>query len=95
MIAKRRLEVFFAVPSLSFVLLGLAFSSFSLGWVKVSFKNFIVVWWPTFLIVGGISLFVAYGLARRKRVSRGESRKGVGRVSAESPGRDRGRASGT
>jgi len=80
LISKRRLKVAFAVPSFSFVFLGLAFALFSFGWARIGFKSFIVVWWPTLLIAGGIGLFVAYGLSHR-----GSPRTG----------RDRGPTSGT
>jgi hypothetical protein len=63
--AKKRFRAFFAVPSLGFAALGLFFAVFSFGIAGVSFKGFIAVWWPSLLIAGGISLFVAYGLSRR------------------------------
>jgi hypothetical protein len=64
--SNRRLLVSFVVPAIGFVFLGLVFSIFSFG-AKGSFLSFIAVWWPSFLIVGGIALFVAYGLSRRAR----------------------------
>ncbi len=97
--SKRRLKVAFAVPSFSFVFLGLAFSVFSFGWAKIGFKSFIVVWWPTLLILGGIALFVAYGLSRRGTSRRGEGAKGSAKKGgSKAPGRagrDRGPTSGT
>jgi hypothetical protein len=100
LIAKRKLKVSFAVPSFSFVFLGLAFSVFSFGWARVGFKSFIVVWWPSLLIVGGISLFVAYGLSRRRSPksadpAKGSAKKGAGKAPAGRSGRDRGPTSGT
>jgi hypothetical protein len=96
--AKKRLKTFLLVPSVGFTALGLVFSVFSFGLAKVEFKSFIVVWWPTLLIAGGISLFVAYGLSRHGTGKRAESlgpRAGK-RASApeDSPGRDRGPSSG-
>jgi hypothetical protein len=97
--SKKRLKTAFAVPSFSFVFLGLAFAVFSFGWAKVGFKSFIVVWWPTLLIVGGIALFVAYGLSHRGssgrlEAAKGASKKGGGKAPGRT-GRDRGPTSGT
>jgi hypothetical protein len=99
-LARKRLKAALAVPSFSFVALGLAFSIFSLGWAKVGFKSFIAVWWPSLLIAGGVSLFVAYGYARRGSSKRPDaakerSRARPGKTSAGRPGRDRGPSSGT
>lgn len=99
LISKKRLKVAFAVPSFSFVFLGLAFALFSFGWARIGFKSFIVVWWPTLLIVGGIALFVAYGLSHRGSHARAEAakasaKKGGGKASGRT-GRDRGPTSGT
>jgi hypothetical protein len=99
LISKKRLKVAFAVPSFSFVFLGLAFALFSFGWARVGFKSFIVVWWPTLLIAGGIALFVAYGLSHRGSPSGAEAakasaKKGGGKASGRT-GRDRGPTSGT
>jgi hypothetical protein len=82
LLAKRRMKVSLAVPSIGFILLGLAFAAFSFGLVGVSFKSFIVVWWPTLLIAGGISLFVAFGLSRKGSPKRSESPKKGGKKDA-------------
>jgi hypothetical protein len=97
--SKKKIKVAFAVPSFSFVFLGLAFALFSFGWAGVGFKSFIVVWWPTLLIVGGIALFIAYGLTHRGSFGRAEAakadaKKGGGKASGRM-GRDRGPTSGT
>jgi len=100
LVAKKKIKVAFAVPSFGFVFLGLAFTVFSFGLAKSSFKNFIVVWWPTLLIASGISLFVAYGLSprglkRRAEVAKGPAKTGAGKPPAGRSGRDRGPTSGT
>jgi hypothetical protein len=100
LIAKKRMRVSFAVPSIGFVFLGLVFTAFSFGLVGVSFKGFIVVWWPTLLIIGGISLFVAYGLSRhgspkRSEASKSGGKKGTGSQPAGRSGRGRGPTSST
>jgi hypothetical protein len=100
LIAKKKMKIAFAVPSFSFVFLGLAFSVFSFGWAGISFKSFIVVWWPTLLIVGGISLFIVYGYSRRgskRRVdnAKGGAKKGAGKAPVGRSGQDRGPTSGT
>jgi hypothetical protein len=94
LIAKKRMRISFAVPSIGFTFLGFAFAAFSFGWAGMSFKKFIFVWWPTLLILGGISLFVAYGLSRRGSRKRSDgpkagAKKGSGSPSGR-PGRGRG-----
>lgn len=54
----------YLVPALSFTLLGAVFSLFSFNIVGMSFGRFMIAWWPSILIAGGIVLFVAYGLSR-------------------------------
>lgn len=67
----------YLVPSLGFLGLGLFFALFSFKWIRADFSDFIAAWWPTVFIVGGICLFVAYGLARRRtrRASAGSCRR--------------------
>jgi hypothetical protein len=77
--SKRRFKASITVPSVSFIFLGLAFSAFSFGWVQGGFLGFIAIWWPGLLIVGGILLFVAYGLSRRTRSLSARSRRKSGR----------------
>ena len=96
--ARKRFQVFYGVPSIGFTILGLSFSIFSFGLVKDTFKSFITVWWPSLLIVGGISLFVAYGLSRRASARRAEGAEGhvktaTGKASDDSR-RDGGPSSG-
>jgi len=100
LIAKRKMRASFSVPSIGFVFLGLTFSAFSFGFMGVSFKSFIVIWWPTLLIAGGISLFVAYGLSRKRSPKRSDASKAGGKKGAGSPpagrsGRGRGPTSST
>jgi hypothetical protein len=85
--ARRRITPLFGVPSLSFAFLGLIFSAFSFGLIRINFRSFITVWWPTLLIAGGISLFVAYGLSRRTAAKRAEDAEGRARErAAKAPG---------
>ncbi len=76
----------YLVPSIGFLGLGLFFALFSFKWIKASFSEFIASWWPTAFIGGGICLFVAYGLARRKAAraaaesSRSASGAGAGKT---------------
>jgi hypothetical protein len=78
LIAFRRLRPSFVVLSLCFIVLGLGFSLFSFGVVRQTLGQFIVIWWPSFIILGGISLFAVYGLSRR-RDSRSGGRPSGGR----------------
>jgi hypothetical protein len=62
---NRRAKAGFVVPSSCFVLLGALFCLFSFDVVDMSLGAFVRVWWPGFLILGGIVLFIAYGAARK------------------------------
>jgi hypothetical protein len=83
------------VPSFGFLGLGLFFALFSFKWIPVDFSDFIAAWWPTVFIVGGICLFIAYGLARQKAQCgktdvgstdpRGNSRRTGGKVRPPGP----------
>jgi hypothetical protein len=90
LVSKRRLKAFFAVPSIGFAALGSLFSLFSFGLARVNLRSFIAEWWPTLLIAGGISLFVAYGISRRSARS-GQDRE---RSEKRSRSTDRGPSSG-
>lgn len=79
--SKPKFKISTLVPSLCFIFLGLVFAAFSFGWVQGGFPGFIAVWWPCLLIVGGILLFVAYGLSRRARSLSARSRRKSGRSS--------------
>jgi len=61
------------VPSVIFICLGLFFALFSFHIVTMRIAAFIAMWWPLFLIIGGIALFIAYSL----RVRRGSGRRRV------------------
>jgi len=76
----RRPRPSFVVPALCFVLLGALFSLFSYDVIGLSFRQFIVAWWPSLIIVGGILLFVALGLR-----GRGEGREPRGRRPVDDP----------
>jgi hypothetical protein len=95
LLAKKRLRTSFLVPSLGFILLGLVFALFSFGYASINFKGFVAMWWPCLLIVGGISLFVAYGLTRRARSMEGRKRSDALSASAGRPGHRRGPYSGS
>jgi hypothetical protein len=95
LLARKRLRPSFLVPSLGFLLLGLVFALFSFGYAKINLKGFVAIWWPCLLIVGGISLFVAYGLTRRRRSLEGRKRSDALSASAGRPGRRRGPYSGS
>ena len=58
---NRKAKAGFVVPSSCFVLLGALFCLFSFDIVDMSLGAFVRVWWPGFLILGGIVLFAAYG----------------------------------
>lgn len=93
LVAKRRLKAFYAVPSIGFTVLGSVFALFSFGLAKVNFSSFIAVWWPSLLIAGGISLFIAYGISRHAEGVEGRAKTRAGKL-ADRPERDRGPSSG-
>lgn len=48
----------------SFVLLGLFFSIFSFGFSSISFKTFIMRWWPALFIASGFVLLIIWYIQR-------------------------------
>lgn len=97
--ARKRLKPLLAVPSIAFAGLGLVFSAFSFGLIGIRFRSFIEVWWPTLLIAGGISLFIAYGVSRRIPTDNsegqiGQTRTRPGDARADEPKRRRGPSAG-
>ncbi len=52
------------VISVSFVLLGLFFSIFSFGFSSMSFKTFIMRWWPALFIASGFVLLIIWFIQR-------------------------------
>ncbi|HUW40101.1 MAG TPA: hypothetical protein VMV90_03765 [Rectinemataceae bacterium] len=60
----KRMRPGFMTTSLCFLFLGLVFSLFSFKFIDISFRRFVVTWWPSLLIAGGVALFAAYGYRR-------------------------------
>ncbi|HTX71584.1 MAG TPA: hypothetical protein VMC79_02055 [Rectinemataceae bacterium] len=79
----RRMRPGFTTTSISFLFLGMVFSLFSFKFVTISLKRFVLSWWPSLLIAGGLALFAAYGYTRRtgsgRRPRRGAEREGEDR----------------
>jgi hypothetical protein len=69
--AWHRLRASFVVPSICFIVLGAGFALFSFGIVRQRLGHFIAAWWPSFIILGGASLFAAYGLSGRRAAGSG------------------------
>ncbi|MDA8425248.1 MAG: hypothetical protein M0Z80_03845 [Treponema sp.] len=66
----KRLRPGFMTTSLCFLFLGIVFSLFSFKFIDISFRHFVVTWWPSLLIAGGLALFAAYGYGRRSTTGR-------------------------
>lgn len=60
----KRMRPGFMTISLCFLFLGLVFSLFSFRFIDISFRHFVVIWWPSLLVAGGIVLFAIYGYTR-------------------------------
>jgi len=56
----KRLRPVFFVPGSAFLILGALFSVFSFGFSSLSFRTFVTIWWPGFIMAGGLFLFVIY-----------------------------------
>jgi hypothetical protein len=63
---KERYRIRYMIPALSIVFLSVVFLIFSLGWVGVSLRIFLVQFWPGILIFGGILLIVLDLLQKKK-----------------------------
>ncbi len=57
------------IPSISIILLSLVFLIFSLNLVGMSFRRFVVLWWPAIFIVAGATL-IAVDLFGTRKVRR-------------------------
>lgn len=62
----KRLRTVFLFPSVMLIVLGVFFLMFSLHVIPVSFKQFVVISWPYWLIVLGLILVLVYGMQRIK-----------------------------
>ncbi|MBU0954959.1 MAG: hypothetical protein KKI09_05955, partial [Spirochaetes bacterium] len=56
----KRLRPVFFVPGSAFLILGTLFCIFSFGFSSMSFRSFITIWWPAFILAGGLFLFMIY-----------------------------------
>jgi hypothetical protein len=56
----KRLRPVFFVPGTAFLILGALFSIFSFGFSALSFRTFVIIWWPGFIVAGGLFLFMIY-----------------------------------
>ena len=56
----KRLHPVYFVPGTAFLILGTLFSIFSFGQNSVSFRSFLAVWWPAFIMAAGIFLYMIY-----------------------------------
>ncbi len=66
----RRMRPGFMTTSICFLFLGTVFSLFSFKFIDISFRRFVVLWWPSLLIAGGLALFAAYGYGRHAAIGR-------------------------
>lgn len=48
------------IPAVSFILLSLIFLPFSMGLVKMGFREFVYRWWPLLFVFLGILLLASY-----------------------------------
>ncbi|MCX7656708.1 MAG: DUF5668 domain-containing protein [Treponemataceae bacterium] len=55
---KRKPVAVFLVPAITFVAIGLILLMFSFHVVDFSFRRFLLTWWPLFLLIGGLMLFL-------------------------------------
>jgi hypothetical protein len=53
------------IPALAIVGLSVVFFPFSMGLVEESFTDFVLTWWPTLLLLGGLILIFSY-IKRKK-----------------------------
>ncbi|HOJ99804.1 MAG TPA: DUF5668 domain-containing protein [Termitinemataceae bacterium] len=55
---KRKPVAVFLVPAIAFVGIGVVLLIFSFHVVDFSFRRFLITWWPLFLLIGGLMLFL-------------------------------------
>jgi hypothetical protein len=57
---RRGTRIAIVIPALAIIGLSIVFFPFSLGLVEESFTDFVLTWWPTLLLLGGLILILSY-----------------------------------
>jgi len=70
-----RAQLNLVMPALAIVLLSFVFLPFSLGLIKISFRDFVMTWWPSLIVVLGIALIAADLLRKSREASRARKAK--------------------
>jgi hypothetical protein len=63
---KETTRIAIIIPACAIIGLSIIFFPFSLRLIDTSFKDFVLTWWPTLLLLSGVILILSY-LMRRKR----------------------------
>ncbi len=63
---KTTTRIAIIIPACAIIGLSIIFFPFSLGMIDTSFKEFVLTWWPTLLLLSGVILIISY-LMRRER----------------------------
>ena len=63
---KRTTRVAIIIPACAIIGMSIIFFLFSLRLIDTSFKDFVLTWWPTLLLLSGAMLILSY-MMRRKR----------------------------
>ena len=63
----KRMRTIYLFPAITLVVLGSFFSLFSLDIIRMSFRMFIVKWWPLLIILVGVSLVVIFFIQQIRR----------------------------
>jgi hypothetical protein len=66
-----RISAAFFIPAIAFISLSSLFFLFSFQIIKITFREFIVVWWPLFFVLAGLVLVGLY-IVNRVRFSKSE-----------------------
>jgi len=64
---KERYKIAIIIPSISIIILSCIFFLFSLDIMKLTFHDFVSLWWPVLIMILGISLVILYFFNKQLR----------------------------
>jgi hypothetical protein len=80
-----RAQLNLVLPAASIVLLSLVFLPFSLGFIRIHFREFVLTWWPSLIVVLGVAFIAADMLRKNREAARVRKARETGTKKTEPP----------
>ncbi|MBN1696253.1 MAG: hypothetical protein JW881_01955 [Spirochaetales bacterium] len=64
---QEKFRIAIIIPSLSIIILSCIFFLFSLDIMRLSFQEFVSLWWPVLIIILGLSFIVLYHYSKKRK----------------------------